>query len=297
MSDNQDKKASVKIISRLKNKYRLVIMNDETFEEKLSLTLSPLNVITVFGSFTLLLIISMVYFIAFTPLREYIPGYADIGMRRKVFQMSTAVDSLQREMKMRDEYLAVLKNIIEGKSPEPAAEKGNKSGKQVTKTGIKFSRSKEDSLLRKMVAEEDNALLQRKQQAGGSDKNLRTKGLLFFKPVSGVVSSAFNTSDEHYGVDIVTAPDETVKATLDGKVIFSGWTIETGHVLVIQHEQNLISLYKHNSILLKKTGNYVQSGEPIAIVGNSGELSTGPHLHFEVWQNGKPLNPKEIFLF
>jgi murein DD-endopeptidase MepM/ murein hydrolase activator NlpD len=296
MEQQEEPKQKKKLIKRLKSKYRLVIMNDETFEEKASLTLSPMNVITVFGSFTLFLIISMVYIIAFTPLREYIPGYADVGMRRTVFSMSIKVDSLENEMRTKDAYIKNLNYIISGQVPP----QGDLSKPDSTQkyNNLSFKKSTEDSLLRKQVAEEERLTGGRVIANNPNSKsNGSMAGVFFFPPIKGLVTTKFNTVDSHFGVDIVAPKDENIKATLGGKVVFSGWTSETGYVIAIQHDNNLLSVYKHNSTLLKKTGNMVKAGEPIAIIGNSGELTTGPHLHFELWYNGTPLNPADYMNF
>jgi murein DD-endopeptidase MepM/ murein hydrolase activator NlpD len=296
MEKQEDPKQRQKLINRLKSKYRLVIMNDETFEEKASLTLSPMNVIIVFGSFTLFLIISMVYIIAFTPLREYIPGYADVGMRRTVFSTSIKVDSLEKEMRTKDAYIKNLNYIISGQIPP----QGNLSKPDSSKkyNTISFKKSTDDSLLRKQVAEEERVSGGKVMASNQTNKPSGSiAGVFFFSPIKGVVTTKFNTIENHYGVDIVAPKDESIKSTLGGKVVFSGWTTETGYVIAIQHENNLLSVYKHNSTLLKKTGNTVKAGEPIAIIGNSGELTTGPHLHFELWYNGLPLNPSEYMNF
>ena len=271
-------------------------MNDETFEEKASLTLSPMNVLTVFGSFTLFLVISMVYIIAFTPLREYIPGYADIGMRRKVFSMGGTVDSLEQEMRTKEAYIQNLNYIISGKKP-PQGDLSKPDSTQKYNT-ISFKKAEEDSVLRAQVAEEERLYGSRVMFDNGSNsRNNGMAGVFFFPPIKGVVATKFNTIDDHFGIDVVAPKDETIKATLDGKILFSGWTLETGYVVVIQHDNNLVSVYKHNSTLLKKIGNLVKAGEPVAIIGNSGELSSGPHLHFKLWQNGTPINPQDYMAF
>jgi murein DD-endopeptidase MepM/ murein hydrolase activator NlpD len=161
---------------------------------------------------------------------------------------------------------------------------------------IKFVKSKKDSLLRKQIEGEEQYNLtfseKPRQQTG-----INLSQLHFFTPLRGVITNSYNQETDHFGTDIVAGPNEVIKATLEGTVIVANWTLETGYVIQIQHENNLVSIYKHNAELLKKVGNRVLAGEPIAIVGNSGEITTGPHLHFELWYNGSPVNPEDYIVF
>ena len=164
---------------------------------------------------------------------------------------------------------------------------------------ITLVRSVEDSLLRVEIESQDqyNIAYYNENEELNKGKATSIANFNFFTPLKGIITNNFNTSEKHFAVDIVAKRNAAVKATLDGTVIFAAWTLETGHIIVIQHQQNLISVYKHNSSLLKQEGNFVKAGEPIAIIGESGELSTGPHLHFELWFNGKPINPRDYLTF
>lgn len=291
--EGEKEKKRKKIITRLKNKFRLVVMNDETYEEKASLVLSPLNVFVVIGSVVLFLIIGTIYLIAFTGLREYIPGYSsDITVRRKLMNMSVKTDSLIEEMRLKDEYLANINAIVNG------TVKSEKTGSPKDSTqkyeNLKLSASPEDSSLRMDIEQQDKYSL-----AVNHNKKERNdiSSFFFFTPLSGTVVNKFKATSDHYGIDIVAKKNEAVKATLDGTVIGSNYTIETGHVIQIQHANDLISVYKHNSVLLKKIGERVKAGEAIAIVGNSGEQTSGPHLHFELWYRGTPINPQDYISF
>ncbi|MEI6576462.1 MAG: M23 family metallopeptidase [Bacteroidota bacterium] len=283
-------------LSRLKFKYRLVLLNDETFEERLSFRLSRLNVFISVGSASVLLFFIFTYIIAFTPLREYIPGYASVSAKRDVYQLKRQADSLEEAMKDKDLYILNIKNIIEGK--EMIDKIPEKPANNTVYKDIQMKSSKEDSLLRADVEHKDRSSISGSEsmdQPSGPKQGLSS--FLFFTPVKGMVTNGFVPASHHYGIDIVAKPNEAVKATLDGTVIFSDWTLETGYTIGIQHQQNLISVYKHNATLLKKPGAIVKAGEPVAIVGNSGELSSGPHLHFELWYNGSPVNPKDYMAF
>jgi murein DD-endopeptidase MepM/ murein hydrolase activator NlpD len=282
-----------KIYQKLRNKFRLVLMNDETFEEKLSFRLSRLNVFVVVGTIFIILIIGTTFIIAFTPLREYIPGYSDVDSKKRVVELLVRVDSLESALKQNYGYLKNINNIIDGNV------NGNEklvkpSDKPINYDTITLSKSKEDSALRTEIENEDQYNI----GISYDDKPKNSiKDYFFFAPLKGTVSNNFSIKDKHYGIDIVASPNDIIKSTLDGMVILNAWTLETGYVIAIQHQNNLISVYKHNSVLLKKEGMYVKAGEAIAYVGNSGELTTGPHLHFELWYNGNPVDPKEYISF
>lgn len=289
MTQEQKEKA---FFRRLKSKYRLVVMNDNTFEEKLSLKLSPLNLFILVGSTTIFLIIIVISTIAFTPLREYIPGYADVNMRKKVISLVLKADSLETELVSKDIYIKNIQNIITGKTIGKPVKQTVDSTKKYN--AIDFKPSKEDLLLREQIESQDQYNLSLGTE--NTQKN-NINSFFFFTPLKGLLSNSFNIAEAHYGVDVVAPENEAIKATLDGTVILSIWTAETGYVIQIQHENNLISVYKHNSALLKKAGEYVKAGETIAIIGNSGELTNGPHLHFELWYNGTPINPQDYMVF
>jgi len=280
-----------KKLQRLKNKYRLVILNDDTFEEKISLRLSQLNVFVVVGVTSLILITLVIILIAFTPLREFIPGYTDVNLRRQGVENSLKLDSLQRTILQKDLYLDNIKHIIQGKSFKLNDESFVDSVTDYS--AITNDKIEEDSLLRAIIETEEKYNLF--STAGSTPGNISS--FIFFSPLKGTLTNRFNIKKEHFGIDVVAPKNEAVKATLDGTVIFAEWTSETGYVIQVQHANNLVTIYKHNSVLHKKVGDYIKAGEVIAIVGNSGELSTGPHLHFELWYNGQPLDPEEYILF
>ncbi|MBE0663091.1 MAG: M23 family metallopeptidase [Bacteroidales bacterium] len=289
-----DKPKKKRWYQRMRARYRLVIRDDETYEEKLSFRLSRLNVFVFAGSIAILLIILTTYIIAFTSLREYIPGYTDVNLSKNVYDLHTRADSLEFVLGANEQYLSNLRLILLGEDPEDINyEKNDSLLRQYTE--VQITHSKADSLLRE---EFENQV--RMYSITGTSEIISTgklSGQLFFSPLKGIVTNEFNPLENHYGIDIVAPENEVVKATLDGIVLISSWTIETGHVIVIQHQQNYISVYKHNAVLFKKEGAYVRAGEPIAIVGESGEYSTGPHLHFELWYNGNALNPRDYMIF
>ena len=278
-------------IDRLKHKYRFVILNDDTFEEKLSFRLSRLNVYTVFGVGSLFLIALVTVLIAFTPLREFIPGYTDVNLRKTGIENTIKIDSLENILRQKEQYLQNINRIIQGEPlvyNDTVVIDSNLNYKNIVNEKIP-----EDSLLRVMIETEEKYNLFK--TAGRTPSSISS--LIFFNPIKGIVTEQFNAKKQHFGIDLVAPKNEVIKATLDGTVIFAEWTSETGYVIQLQHANNLISIYKHNSVLHKKQGDKVKAGDVIAIVGNTGELSSGPNLHFELWYNGIPLNPEEYILF
>jgi len=295
--DSKRKEKWRRFRQKLRTKYRLVILNDETYEERFSFRLSRLNVFVSVGVVTILLIFLTIFIIAFTPLREYIPGYTDVTLSRRVDRLLQRTDSLENVLQHKTDYVQNIKRIIEGKVVSEDTINLPENPEPVDYENVNYSRSVEDSLLRDEYYNETSFDLYYNESEELSHITAPRSGYLFFNPLKGIVTSEFDLSQQHYGIDIVSKKNEAVKATLDGTVIFAGWTVETGYTISVQHPGNFISVYKHNSVLLKSQGNFVKAGEPIAIVGESGELTTGAHLHFELWYNGTPVNPREYIAF
>lgn len=282
-----------RVIRKLRHKYRITVMNDESFEEKYSLRLTPLGLFTGIGLLAIALVVVTIFIIAFSPLREYIPGYAgDVRIRREVLMLAEKVDSLEKNAVAKDRLLSNIRGVVEGgQLPENIP---TRPSAKVTVETAKLSASADESRFREEVDKEDRYNISIRFQ----DTRLSAiSSYYFFPPMKGKVTTVFNPADRHYGVDIVAPKNEAVKATLDGTVIFAGWTPETGHVLQVQHANNLISVYMHNAVLLRKQGAEVKAGEAIAITGNSGELTSSPHLHFELWFEGKPIDPQDFMVF
>ncbi len=288
-------KAVTKRSKNLKSKFRFVILNDETFEEKFSLVLSRTNVWVFFSIVAFALIFLTAAAIIYTPLKYFIPGFGDYNYRGQILQLQFKTDSLNNTMQARQLWLENVMNVAEGgvDSTKPSPDKpGN-----IDKSKIDLSKSSEnEQALRKEVEEDENFSLsvtaQKNNEAIGE-----IKALHMMQPVVGYVTDKYDAAKEHYGVDIAAKEDEPVKAILDGKIISASYTLETGYVIAIQHSNNLISIYKHNSKLTKKTGELVKAGDAIAFVGSTGETSSGPHLHLEIWQAGHSLNPQDYIVF
>lgn len=274
---------------KLVHKYRLLVLNEDTFEERFSFRLNRLNVfvITVFSALTLILGTTLL--IALTPLREYIPGYASTNLVRQAASLSDLTDSLQQRLTTNQAYLESIRNVLTGNLKPASLNKDSILEAVAREVDAQLLvASKEDSLLRARVQQEDkyNPL---------SDESAQE--LVLFSPVSGVITAEYNPEEKHYAVDIATVKNTPVKATADGTVILAEWTADTGYVVVLRHKDNLISVYKHNASISVAQGDLVKSGEVIAASGNTGALTTGPHLHFELWSEGYPINPTNFIDF
>jgi murein DD-endopeptidase MepM/ murein hydrolase activator NlpD len=287
MAKNDKKK------SNWRDKYRFSVINDTTFEEVWRIRLTQYNAFLLITFLVLFIIGATTSLIAFTNLREFIPGYPDVTMRRNILMSAIRLDSLDKELALRDKYFANLNAIISGKKPTDIYSVQNANRNY---GAISFKNTPEDSALRAQVENAERYNLTLGPTSPESVTSLA--GLHFFPPVKGIISGRFDIHLKHFGTDIVTKPKSPVSAVLDGTVIFTGWTMETGYVIEVQHSNNIVSVYKHNASLLKETGDLVRAGEPISIVGDSGELYTsGPHLHFEIWYKGSPLDPEKHILF
>ena len=288
MADEKKKKP---LSERLRRKYRLVILNDASFEERFSLRLTPGGILILISAITIFMSFFVISMIAFTPLREYIPGYGDISDRKALIALSLKADSVEEIIQAKNEYIENLQNVLSGNviadtiKPEKTTEKNTQH--------ITIKPSRTDSVLREEVEQQDKFSLTLSNNLGASG----ISGYFFFSPVKGMVTHSFNMAEGHYGVDVVAKENEFIKASLDGTVVFAGWTSGDGYVIQLQHSNNLMSIYKHNSDLTKNVGDHVKAGEPIAIIGNTGETSSSTHLHFELWYNGTPINPQDYVLF
>lgn len=297
MAENQSEAKNKKSwFRRLTDKYRLVLLNDETFEEVTSFQLTRMNVYVLVSTILVILVLIVVSAIVYTPLKEYLPGYADVNMRRDVMELKLKGDSLERVLRSNNVYLQNIKQVISGEVDANDLHDTSDLQKPPDYDSINLDKvSTSEKQLRKDVEQEERFTVTKTSSLLTNKSTVR--GFHFFTPIKGYITEPFNAGEQHYGVDIVAPENEPIKATLDGIVIFAGWTAETGYVMAIQHINNLISLYKHNSVLLKEEGNYVKAGDVIAIIGNTGELTSGPHLHFEIWYNGLPMNPEDYIVF
>jgi len=274
----------------LLHKYRLVILNEDTFEERLNFKLTRLNVFVLCGVLSIALVIFTILLIAYTPLREYIPGYSSTALKKKAVELNYKTDSLHQVITYNEQYYGSIKKVLKGEvstvefNRDSIIEAANLDSSEINLTA-----SKADSILRAKVDKEDKYSL---FETAKSKTNF-----VLFPPVSGEISEQYNVQKKHFAVDIVVAKNTPIKATADGTVIFAEWTAETGFVILIEHSYGLISVYKHNATLTKSQGDLVKAGEVIATSGNTGSLSTGPHLHFELWSDGYSVNPTNFIDF
>lgn len=277
------------IAKKLLHKYRLVILNEDTFEERVSFKLTRLNVFILVGISAIILISLTSLLIALTPLREYIPGYSSTKLKQDARLLLVKTDSLERALKVRNQYYSKIQDVLSGTIKAENFDKDSIRNATLNPSELNLLPSKEDSILREFVEKEDKYNLFETAGATGN--------FALFPPVKGTVSAGYNADEKHYALDIVAEKNAPVKAAGDGTIIFAEWTAETGHVIIIEHPENMITVYKHNASLNKAQGELVKAGEVIATVGSTGELSTGPHLHFELWSNGYPIDPSNFIDF
>ena len=300
MSETKDKKQRIFTLrnvsfKKLNRKYDFLMSHDESGRPMLNFKLNLLNLILAIIGMALLLIVITTFIIAFTPLREYIPGYTDTNLNREVYELNLRADSLRREMKKKDIYFENLKKVVEGYDFAADSALASVSIYEPLPAGvtdtITLKKSVQDSILRAEYEAQNQYNLFGKDYLSTTKPNSLVKN--FYVPLTGKVMNAFNPDKGHFGVDIASEGDKIINATLDGTVVFSSWSINNGYCIGIQHEDSYFSVYKHNATLLKKEGEYVKAGEAIAILGKSGEAEAFEHLHFELWHNGLALDPVE----
>ena len=274
---------------KLLDQYRMIIVNEKTFEEQFYFRLSRLNLIIL-----LILLISSImagtfFLISSTPVKEFIPGYPSSELRLKAIKNTFLLDSIIDVTKKQDKFLESIKSALLGENDETIIEEYKPQISQVERDEYFVDQVKEDSILRDRVIQEDKYNFTRSSQTNLID--------LLFPPAKGEISQSFDPDSEHYGIDIALSENAPVKSILDGRVIFAEWTSETGNVLIIKHSRELTSIYKHNASLFKKQGDLVSTGEVIATAGNTGKFSTATHLHFELWLSGYAVNPIDFINF
>jgi len=290
MAKKKKKKNRKSFWHQIRFKYKLSFFNESTLEEVWSLRVSLFSVITSLLFFALFLITITSVIIIMTPIRNYLPGYLDVEVRKVIVQNALRADSLERMIAIQSFYLDNVAGILAGTTPLDSIRSIDSLAQVNPEFEIPRS-AREDEFLRTFEEEEKYNL------TSLNPNPMPTDGIFFFKPINGVISAAYEPEVRHYGIDLVASPNESVLATLDGTVVFTGFDPNFGNVIQIQHRNGFLSVYKHNELLLKEIGDPVVAGEAIALVGNTGKLSTGPHLHFELWYRGSPVNPAEYIAF
>ncbi len=272
-----------------KNKFfRFAIINDNSLEEVFNIKFSRARLLWLTAAILLAISVIFVLLLGYTPLRNLIPGKSKTHVQNELIMMIQKADSLEKSLGNYSLYTKNLKKVLSDSVSLDSVQDLFKETFIVKE--LDFKPSVEDSILRAEVEAEESISL---------NSNLKEKKLnsFFIKPVDGLITEGFNKKTGHFGVDIVSKKGAFISSIDDGMVLFSSWTHEFGYVLVIKHQNSFISFYKHNSEVFKSKGDYVKSGETIAIIGNSGKYSTGPHLHFELWKGSSPVNPLNYILF
>lgn len=288
-TNNKNKKT---LLEKLKYKYRLIILNEDTFEQKTSLRLSRMNLYVLGSVFILFMVCLITAIIAFTPLKFYLPGVGSIDVRSQLIEIEMLTDSLTTELDKRNYWLGSFQKALSGELDSTFFINDSLHINDVDHVIIEEA-SQEELDFKESVKEEIE-IAELANKVNVNIDNASQQLLKFTSPVVGIVIAEFDKENAHFGIDIAAKENAEVKSIESGMVISSNWNPETGNVIIIQHKNNAISFYKHNSKLLKKVGSFVRKGEVIALVGNSGQLSDGPHLHFELWQNGKAVNPLDF---
>ena len=276
-------------LQNLLNRYRMIVINETTFNEELSFRFSRLNIFSIIILLLVFIFTGTFFLVSYTPIKEFIPGYTSTKVRKEAIRNTFLLDSLVTKFQKQDQFIKSIKSALSGKneSDEGLLKEINKSN--LEPFNQEFNRVKADSLLRLEVMQEDKYNLM-----PNSKNNVK---FMLFSPASGLISEPFNSEIKHFAVDIALAKDTPIKSVAVGTVVLAEWTSDTGYVVVIKHNHGLLSVYKHNSTIEKSQGDIVQAGEVIAFAGNSGELSTGYHLHFELWIDGYPVDPTNFIDF
>jgi murein DD-endopeptidase MepM/ murein hydrolase activator NlpD len=286
----KNKKEKKNYINKLIRSYKVVVSSEDTFEERLSFSTNKFNVFLILSLYSIILIAFTISVVFFTQLKEMVPGYSSSDLLTQAIYLTKKTDSLENELELNNTFYQSIENVLSGKTEQIVYKDSLTVSNEIENIDLQaITANTEDSILRKYVEEEDKFNLTKNE--------LVIENKMFVSPVKGQITQKFDPLNNHFALDILVDTGTPVKSILEGKVIFSEWSIDTGHVLIIDHGDDIISVYKHNSKVLKTQNNFVKAGEVIAYSGNQGTLSTGPHLHFELWKNGTPINPEPLFNF
>ena len=283
------KKKKTSRIDKLLESFQLVVVNSKTLEKRTIFSASRIKIILV-SLFGFAVILSAVFLIIyFTPLKEYLRGYTSTELRASSLNNAIKLDSLEVLYLIQNNYISSLKKLLAGEIDFEDLSKDSLLEAYSTNDLDLVNINAEDSILRAIVEEED--------KYNPTNINIDQLSVVLFKPANGGISSEFSLQEKHFGVDITLPENSAVSSVSDGRVLFAEWTSETGFVIIIEHLNGLTSVYKHNSSLSKTQGEYVRRGEVIGFSGNTGELTSGPHLHFELWFEGDPVDPLDFIEF
>ena len=277
-----------KIKEKLTFKYRFVVLNEDTFEERFSFKLNRLNAFIFGGIFSVLLVTLTILLVALTPLKEYIQGYSSTELKKEATELVYKVDSINEALSVNDLYIENIQQVLKGEIKRVDFNKDSVLRK-IQHDDINFAPPLVDSIFREEVEQEDRYSV--------FEQATKNTDIVFTTPIRGQVTQAYDDQEKHFAIDIAVDQDTPVKSVADGTVIFNGFTADTGYVIIIEHAQGFTSVYKHNASLYKQQGDLVKNGEVIASAGSTGTFSTGPHLHFELWNDGYAVNPANYINF
>ena len=283
----KNKKENKGFFKKLFNDYKVVVSSEDTFEEKFAFKASKINVFVLMLVYSVILISFTISIVFFTQLRELVPGYSSSDLLNRAIYLTQKTDSLERQIELNNKFYKSIEDVLSGKT-DVVIERDNITidSSLNEKNFFSISPNSEDSILRNYVDSQDKFNLTKNE--------LVIENKMFFSPIKGDITQTFNFEENHFAIDIAADIGTPVKSILDGKILFSEWSVDTGHVIIVDHGDNIVSVYKHNSKSLKEQNDFVQAGEVIAYSGNQGSLSSGPHLHFELWKNGTPIDPEPL---
>ena len=283
----KNKKENNGFFKKLFNDYKIVVSSEDTFEEKFAFKASKINVFVLMLVYSVILISFTISIVFFTQLRELVPGYSSSDLLNRAIYLTQKTDSLERQIELNNKFYKSIEDVLSGNT-DVFIERDNITidSSLNKKNFFSISPNSEDSILRNYVDSQDKFNLTKNE--------LVIENKMFFSPIKGDITQTFNFEENHFAVDIAADIGTPVKSILDGKILFSEWSVDTGHVIIVDHGDNIVSVYKHNSKSLKEQNDFVQAGEVIAYSGNQGSLSSGPHLHFELWKNGTPIDPEPL---
>ena len=286
----KNKKENKGFFKKLFNDYKVVVSSEDTFEEKLAFKASKINVFVLMLVYSVILISFTISIVFFTQLRELVPGYSSSDLLNRAIYLTQKTDSLERQIELNNKFYKSIEDVLSGKTDEFIERDNIPTDSSLNdKSLFSISPNSEDSILRNYVDSQDKFNLTKNE--------LVIENKMFFSPIKGDITQTFNFEENHFAIDIAADIGTPVKSILDGKILFSEWSVDTGHVIIVDHGDNIVSVYKHNSKSLKEQNDFVQAGEVIAYSGNQGSLSSGPHLHFELWKNGTPIDPEPLLNF
>ena len=286
----KNKKENKGFFKKLFNDYKVVVSSEDTFEEKFAFKASKINVFVLMLVYSVILISFTISVVFFTQLRELVPGYSSSDLLSRAIYLTQKTDSLERQIELNNKFYKSIEDVLSGKTDEFIERDNIPIDSSLNEKNLfSISPNSEDSILRNYVDSQDKFNLTKNE--------LVIVNKMFFSPIKGDITQSFNFEENHFAIDIAADIGTPVKSILDGKILFSEWSVDTGHVIIVDHGDNIVSVYKHNSKSLKEQNDFVQAGEVIAYSGNQGSLSSGPHLHFELWKNGTPIDPEPLLNF